>query len=337
MLLAVLFLSLFSAQHADMGFQTIAHCPPAVRHIRFDDIADRRAHAFDQSGSFGAAHSGLCSLAGVDHGLRALPDTQKPVALVGWHFETKPLFETGLEKDGQIKNRGDSFVFHANALPESVIDGQSFFCVSAGLSKSVVRTAPVSAFFCVQKSVTPSLSGVGVADGNKIQAQACNTVAGNYCPERTPAPVFGATLKNSSLMKKNASGEGTPRRVSKPANATRRVYCDINDAVYVQLVEDYGYGFAPEIIAARLAAGTLIANSIPDNERAASLRWNLPTIRRFFILPVGLAADLEQMGRRELGLTLSQSLAFVLNQDATRAFETDDDDDDGEEWKEVAS
>ena len=134
--------------------------------------------------------------------------------------------------------------------------------------------------------------------------------------------------------------KGTSRPKATAAPATRRVYCEISDATYAQLVEDYGLGFSPEIVTNRLKAGTLIADdflepSRGDKERAKRLRWTLPLNRRFFILPAGMANDLERLGRRELGFTLAQSLSFILQQNACVEFASKDDDDDaaGEEWK----
>ena len=66
------------------------------------------------------------------------------------------------------------------------------FALAGGLSQSISRTAPDSAFFCVQTLGTPSF---GVAGGNKTLAQAGNTVAGLIAREN-PEPGIGFNTQN---------------------------------------------------------------------------------------------------------------------------------------------
>ena len=60
------------------------------------------------------------------------------------------------------------------------------FALAGGLSLRIGRTAPVSAFFCVQITGTPNF---GVAVGNKTQAKAWNTDAG-LIPRENPDSGF---------------------------------------------------------------------------------------------------------------------------------------------------
>lgn len=74
---------------------------------------------------------------------------------------------------------------------------------AAGLSPSKAgRPAPVSAVFLCPVADTPNF---GVAGGNRTPAQAGNTVAGCFTPERAPNPGKGFNSQNCKAMKKTTS------------------------------------------------------------------------------------------------------------------------------------
>lgn len=147
---------------------------------------------------------------------------------------------------------------HANAFGLALA---LVFALSSGLSLELVRTAPVSVVFLCPDSGTLSLSGAGVADGYETPARVGKTVAGSLVPERTPAPVFGATSQKTSPMSAKKKGTACPKGSAAPL---RSVHVSLPLWVHQQTVCDAHHRgidvsrHVAEIVAGCLSEGDLL-------------------------------------------------------------------------------
>lgn len=96
-------------------------------------------------------------------------------------------------------------------------------CLSVGLSQTIGRKAPVSAFFCVQTTATPTpFSGAGVVGGNKRPARAGNTTTGPIAREN-PGVGFDAITQTIDPMSSSPIRAVTLRHVCNTAPKKQRV------------------------------------------------------------------------------------------------------------------